>query len=81
MQPMRPKANPEPSKLPSGRKNVPVSLDPELDQEINETARQVKLSKQDTMRLSMARGLPILLAQLTGESQPAATPEEVTADA
>jgi hypothetical protein len=26
----------------------------------------VKLSKQDTMRLALERGLPVLLAQLTG---------------
>lgn len=60
---------------PGTKKNVPVALDAGLDQLVTETARRLKLSKQDTMRLSMERGLPVLIRQLTSEPPPAPEPE------
>lgn len=56
---------------PGTRRNVPLAIDAELDQQITETARRLKISKQDAMRLSMARGLPILERQLTSDPPPA----------
>jgi hypothetical protein len=53
-----PKAQPETVR-------VPLSMPAELDTLITTTAAEVKLSKQDTMRLSMERGLPILKRLLT----------------
>lgn len=44
---------------------VPLSMPAELDVLITNTAAEVKLSKQDTMRLSLERGLPILKRLLT----------------
>jgi hypothetical protein len=44
---------------------VPLSMPAELDALIATTAAEVKLSKQDTMRLSLERGLPILKRLLT----------------
>ncbi len=44
---------------------VPLALPEELANQIDEAALAVKLSKQDTMRLALERGLPVLLAQLT----------------
>ena len=44
--------------------SVPIRLPVELDQLITDTAAEVKLSKQDTMRLSLERGLSILKHQL-----------------
>lgn len=47
------------------RVNVPLAMPAELDARITEAARRVKLSKQDTMRLSLERGLDVLVRQLT----------------
>lgn len=44
----------------------------ELEALIEEASEQVKLSKQDVMRLSLERGLPVLLAQLTPSTPQAA---------
>lgn len=49
---------------------VPLAMSAELDAEIDAAARSVGLSKQDTMRLSIERGLKVLKAQMT--SQPTA---------
>lgn len=54
----RPKSQPETVR-------VPLSMPAELDELITSTAAEVKLSKQDTMRLSLERGLPILKRLLT----------------
>lgn len=48
---------------------VPLSMPAELDTLITTTAAEVKLSKQDTMRLSLERGLPILKRLLTMTSE------------
>lgn len=50
------------------RITVPLSMPPALDEKIEEAARRVGLSKQDTMRLSMERGLSVLISQLTTEA-------------
>jgi hypothetical protein len=49
-----------------GKVQVPLALPVELAEQIDEASVAVKLSKQDTMRLALERGLPVLLAQLTG---------------
>lgn len=48
----------------SGTVSIPVRMSVELDALITTTAEQVKLSKQDTIRLSVERGLEILKRQL-----------------
>ena len=45
--------------------SVPVRMSAELDNAIETAAGKVKLSKQDTMRLAIERGLDVLVAQLT----------------
>lgn len=47
---------------------VPLCMPAELDARITETAAAVKLSKQDTMRLSLERGLWILKKQLAPQA-------------
>lgn len=49
----------------SGKVQVPLALPEELAAKIDAAASEVKLSKQDTMRLALERGLPLLVAQLT----------------
>jgi len=49
---------------------VPLAMSAELDADIDKAAKEVGLSKQDTMRLSIERGLKVLKAQMT--SQPTA---------
>ena len=44
---------------------VPLRLTAELADLVSETAVSVKLSKQDTMRLALERGLTVLRQQLT----------------
>ncbi len=44
---------------------VPISMPGELEEKIVSASRRLKLSKQDTMRLSLERGLAVLEAQLT----------------
>ena len=51
------------------RRSVPISMPDDLEEKIEAAAEQVKLSKQDVMRLSMERGLPVLLAQLAGTTE------------
>lgn len=55
------------------RKNVvvPLAMSGELERKIELAAERVKLSKQDTMRLSIERGLEVLVAQLTHAPPPA----------
>lgn len=43
---------------------VPLRLTAELADLVSETAAAVKLSKQDTMRLALERGLSVLRQQL-----------------
>lgn len=50
------------------RVTVPVSMDGKMEERIDEAARRVGLSKQATMRLSIERGLDILISQLTGSA-------------
>ena len=60
----------KPKRIP--QVNVPVSLPKELEREIMEVAKLTHLSKQDTMRQALFKGLPIVLAALaqakTGEA-------------
>jgi hypothetical protein len=44
--------------------SIPVRLPAALDEQIEEASRVIGLSKQDTMRLSLERGLKVLTAQL-----------------
>ncbi len=44
--------------------SVPVRLSPDLDAKIDEASRATNLSKQDVMRLSLERGLKVLVTQL-----------------
>jgi hypothetical protein len=46
---------------------VPLRLTADLADLVSETAVSVKLSKQDTMRLALERGLSVLRQQLTPE--------------
>lgn len=50
---------------------MPISMTAEQDGKIGEAARAIGLSKQDTIRLSIDRGLPVLIAQLTQTGQAA----------
>ena len=45
--------------------NVPIRMPAELEAKIDAAAEKVKLSKADTMRLAIERGLDVLIAQLT----------------
>lgn len=45
--------------------NVPIRMPATLEAQIEAAAEKVKLSKQDTMRLAIERGLDVLIAQLT----------------
>lgn len=45
---------------------VPIRITAKQDDEVAETARQLELTKQATIRLAITRGLPVLLAQMTG---------------
>lgn len=47
--------------------SVPVRMPADLNELITATAQQVKLSKQDTIRLSLERGVEILKRQLMPE--------------
>ena len=60
------------SKAPSARPKsviVPISMSEALAERVEEAARRVNLSKQDTMRLSLDRGLDVLVEQLTGKTE------------
>lgn len=45
---------------------VPIRITAKQDDEVTETARQLELTKQATIRLAIARGLPVLTQQLSG---------------
>lgn len=45
--------------------NVPVRISAELEERINSAAKDLALAKQDVMRLSIARGIEVLRAQLS----------------
>lgn len=47
---------------------TPLTLDLELDSKVTKAAKQTKLSKQAVMRMSIDRGLDVLIAQLAGTS-------------
>jgi predicted transcriptional regulator len=47
---------------------TPLTLDVELDAKVSKAAATTKLSKQAVMRMSIERGLDILLSQLSGKS-------------
>jgi hypothetical protein len=49
--------------------NVPLRMPADLLKQIDAAAAEVKLSKQDVMRLALERGLKVLLVQLGGETQ------------
>lgn len=49
---------------------MPVSMDPKLEAKIGAAAKSTQLSKQAVMRLSIERGLDVLVSQLT-KDQPA----------
>jgi len=51
--------------------HVPLRMSADLEREIEATAAAIHLSKQDTMRHAMKRGLPLLKRLF------AATPEEL----
>jgi hypothetical protein len=57
---------------PNDNISVPVRMPAALDQLITSTAEEIKLSKQDTIRLSIERGVQILKRQLTGDPVAAA---------
>ena len=44
---------------------VPIRITAKQDDDVTETARQLELSKQATIRLAITRGLPVLLQQMT----------------
>ena len=48
----------------TGRTTVPLTMPEGLSEQVEDAAERIGLSKQDTMRLALARGLPVLLAQL-----------------
>jgi len=57
--------------------SIPVRLDPELDKQLAEAAKELGLSKQDMIRKAAQLGLPIFrrtfaraLAEARGEIQP-----------
>lgn len=50
---------------PSTDVNVPLRMPHELHSKVNAASVQLKLAKQDVMRLSLERGIDILIAQLT----------------
>lgn len=52
--------------------SVPVRLPVSLNDQIDQSASAIGLSKQDTMRLSLERGLKILTAQLGSQPDKAA---------
>lgn len=54
-------------------KNVPVRIPVDLDTQIEKAAEKTGLNKQQVMRLSMERGLSVLVAQLTGQPLEAAS--------
>lgn len=53
---------------------LPLRITPELAQSLADASEKTKLSQQDVARLGLARGIEILISQLT-------TPPAMTADA
>lgn len=47
---------------------LPLRMPEDLDRKVTETAAEIGLSKQDTVRLSLERGLNILVKQLSGDA-------------
>lgn len=52
--------------------STPVRMPEELDALVTATAAEIKLSKQDTLRLSIERGVQILKRQLGAPVEPPA---------
>lgn len=50
-------------------RNVPLRMTADLDDLIERAKEKTGLSKQDVMRLSLNRGLDILVEQLTGKRE------------
>ena len=46
---------------------MPVKLTPEIDAKVIAAARQTGLKKSDIVRMSVERGVDVLLAQLTSK--------------
>lgn len=57
------KKNPAPVEVAKGP--VPLNLPDDLKALVAQTARELDLSKQDTMRQALRRGLPILKQLMT----------------
>ena len=55
---------PTPTTPPKAPVTYPLRLSKALDQKVTDAAAKTTLSKQDVMRLSIERGLDILIAQL-----------------
>lgn len=48
--------------------SLPLRMPADLDQRVTAAAATIGLSKQDTIRLSLERGLGILIEQLNGKA-------------
>lgn len=48
--------------------SLPLRMPVDLDQRVTAAAAEIGLSKQDTIRLSLERGLGILMEQLNGKA-------------
>ena len=62
----------KPERPASGFVSVPLRLSSELEEKIAKASEKTKLAKQDVMRLSLERGIDILVDQLTKPVVPAA---------
>lgn len=60
-----------------GHVSVPLRMPRDLALKVDQASERTKLAKQDVMRLSMDRGIDVLLAQLT--NPPAATAPAIVA--
>ena len=59
-------STPDPASDPV--RSVTLRIPETLDQKVDATAAEVSLSRADVMRLSLDRGMDVLLAQLKGET-------------
>jgi hypothetical protein len=50
------------------RLNIPLGLDAALAAKVDDASARLGLSKQATMRLSIERGVDVLMSQLTGKA-------------
>lgn len=63
--PRKSKVKPAPEPPRSESVNVPLRMDAELAKKLKDTAATLKINQQTTARMSLDRGLDVLLAQLT----------------